>query len=212
MNRQDKMEVILMVSSMLAGPRDPVNDDETQAHGHQQEANRSETKGQDFRGGSCRLLVSGHDSEVEDGREDEDEARSRCGTNDPKYAQDVGGEDNQQIDARKQASGNEHVPQPAELLVLKQHLLDSTSYREQNNRNCKCDRYQHGHSHTQDQHIKRVHLAVGVQQLRLHPVCGRQGGWSAGQGAVDPDTVGSGTQTHLHSCRTQSGIAHLVSA
>lgn len=110
MNKQDKMEVILMVSSMLTGPRDPVDDDETQAHGHQQEANRSKTKGllsirkesqasgkdsslstapahglqgpsyQDFRGGSCRLLLIGHDSEVEDGREDEDEARSRCST------------------------------------------------------------------------------------------------------------------------------------
>lgn len=34
---------------------------------------------QDFRGRSCRLLLSGHDSEVEDGRKDEDEARSRCG-------------------------------------------------------------------------------------------------------------------------------------
>lgn len=45
MNKQNKMEVILMVSSMLAGPRDPVSDDETQAHGHQQEANRSKTKG-----------------------------------------------------------------------------------------------------------------------------------------------------------------------
>lgn len=110
MNKQNKMEAILMVSSMLAGPRDPVNDDETQAHGHQQEANGSKTKGllrirnesqaldkdssfsstpapglqgpsyQDFRGGSCRLLLRGHDSEVEDGREDEDEARSRRGT------------------------------------------------------------------------------------------------------------------------------------
>lgn len=45
MSRQNTMEVILMVSSTLAGPRDPVNDDETQAHGHQQEANPSETKG-----------------------------------------------------------------------------------------------------------------------------------------------------------------------
>lgn len=116
MNKQNKTEAILMVPSMLAGPRDPVNDDETQAHGHQQEANRSKTKGlleirnehqarekdgafsttpahglqgpsyqsspsyQDFRGGSCRLLLRGHDSEVEDGGEDEDEARSRCGT------------------------------------------------------------------------------------------------------------------------------------
>lgn len=34
-----------MVSSMLAGPRDPVSDDETQTHGHQQEANRSKAKG-----------------------------------------------------------------------------------------------------------------------------------------------------------------------
>lgn len=49
-------------------------------------------------------------------------------TNDPKDAQDVGGEDNQQVDASKQASGDEHMPQPAELLVLKQHLLDGTSY------------------------------------------------------------------------------------
>lgn len=99
-----------MVSSMLAGPRDPVSDDETQTHGHQQEANRSKAKGlwrirkesqaqdtdtspsstpapglqgpsyQDFGGGSHRLLLSGHDSEVENGREDEDEARSRCST------------------------------------------------------------------------------------------------------------------------------------
>lgn len=128
MNKLNKMEAILMVSSMVAGPGDPVNDDETQAHGHQQEANGSKTKGQDFRSGSCRLLLRGHDSEVEDGREDEDEARSRRGTNDPEYAQDIGGEDNQQVDASKQASGNEHVPQPAELLVLKQHLLDGTSY------------------------------------------------------------------------------------
>lgn len=45
MNRQSKMGAILMVSSMLAGPRDPVDDDETQAHGHQQEANRSKAKG-----------------------------------------------------------------------------------------------------------------------------------------------------------------------
>jgi len=49
-------------------------------------------------------------------------------TNDPKYAQDVGGEDNQQVDASKEAGGNKHVPQPAELLVLKQHLLDGPSY------------------------------------------------------------------------------------
>lgn len=35
---------------------------------------------QDFGGGSRRLLLRGHDSEVEDGREDEDEAWGRCGT------------------------------------------------------------------------------------------------------------------------------------
>lgn len=45
MNKLNKMEAILMVSSMVAGPGDPVNDDETQAHGHQQEANGSKTKG-----------------------------------------------------------------------------------------------------------------------------------------------------------------------
>lgn len=49
-------------------------------------------------------------------------------TNDSKDAQDVGGKDNQQVDASKQAGGDDHVPQPAELLVLKQHLLDGTSY------------------------------------------------------------------------------------
>lgn len=45
MNTQNKMGVLLMVSSVMAGPRDPVRDDETQTHGHQQEANRSKTKG-----------------------------------------------------------------------------------------------------------------------------------------------------------------------
>lgn len=35
---------------------------------------------QDLGGGLGRLLLSGHDAEVEDGREDEDEARGRRGT------------------------------------------------------------------------------------------------------------------------------------
>lgn len=39
------MGVILVASSMMASPRDPINDDEAQAHGHQQEAKHSETKG-----------------------------------------------------------------------------------------------------------------------------------------------------------------------
>ena len=54
------------------------------------------------------------------------------------------------------------------------------AHREQNDGHCECDCRQHSHAHAQDQHIKRVHLAVGVQQLGLYPVCGRQGGWSAG--------------------------------
>lgn len=94
---------------MPAGPREPVNDDETQAHGHQQEAKHSKTKGlwseksgsglrsgqppqpmpahwppgpshQDFGCGPCRFLLRGHDAEVEDSREDEDEAWGGCGT------------------------------------------------------------------------------------------------------------------------------------
>lgn len=69
-----------MASSMPTGPRDPVNNDEAQAHGHQQEAKGSKTKGQDFGGRSCRFLLCGHDAKVEDGREDEDEAWGRCGT------------------------------------------------------------------------------------------------------------------------------------
>lgn len=36
---------ILVASSVLACPRDPVNNDEAQAHGHQQETNCSKTKG-----------------------------------------------------------------------------------------------------------------------------------------------------------------------
>lgn len=40
-------------------------------------------------------------------------------TNDPKNAQDVGGEDDQQVDTSKQDSGDEYVPQPTELLILK---------------------------------------------------------------------------------------------
>lgn len=35
---------------------------------------------QDFRGGPCRFLLSGHDPEVEDGREDENEAWGGCGS------------------------------------------------------------------------------------------------------------------------------------
>ena len=133
-------------------------------------------------------------------------------TDDPEDAQDVGGKDDQQVDTSEQANSNEHMPQPAELAVLKQHLLEGAAHlgsrvgrvinlsapsvpprqwpghlatctlahRKQNNWHCECDCRQHGHTHTQDQHIKRVHLVVGVQQLRLHPVCGRQGGWSAG--------------------------------
>lgn len=112
-------------------------------------------------------------------------------TNDPEDAQDVGSEDNQQVDASEQADGNERVPQPAELLVLKQHLLDGTAHlgdrggkshhsvssisptlhwstcppahRKQNDWHCECDCRQHGHTHTEDQHVKWVHLAVGVQ-------------------------------------------------
>lgn len=40
-------------------------------------------------------------------------------TNDPEDAQDVGGEDNQQVDTGEQDNGDECVPWPAELLVLK---------------------------------------------------------------------------------------------
>ena len=35
---------------------------------------------QDFGGGPCRFLLSGYDAKVENGREDEDEARGRRGT------------------------------------------------------------------------------------------------------------------------------------
>ena len=141
--------------------------------------------------------------------------RSRPLTNDPEDAQDVGGKDDQQVDTREQANGNEHVPQPAELAVRKQHLLEGAAYlgsgagrvinlsatpvrpaspalpgqgpghvqlahRKQNDGHCERDGCQHSHAHAQDQYITRVHLAVGVQQLRLDPVCGRQGGRSAG--------------------------------
>lgn len=138
--------------------------------------------------------------------------RARPLTDDPEDAQDVGGKDDQQVDTREQDNGNEHVPQPAELSVGKQNLLEGAAYlgsgagrvinlstasvhprhpavglatctlahREQNDGHCECDCRQHSHAHAQDQHVKRVHLAVGVQQLRLYPVCGRQGGWSAG--------------------------------
>lgn len=44
-SRQNRMGVILVASSMPTGPRDPVNNDEAQAHGHQQEAKGSKTKG-----------------------------------------------------------------------------------------------------------------------------------------------------------------------
>lgn len=131
-------------------------------------------------------------------------------TDNPEDAQDVRSEDNQQVDASEQANGNECVPQPIELLVLKQHLLDGTAHldggvggweespicqlplahpalvllptpahRKQNDWHGERDRCEHGHTHAEDQHVKRVHLAVGVQELRLHSVCGRQGGWSA---------------------------------
>lgn len=49
-------------------------------------------------------------------------------TDDPEDAQDIGSEDNQQVDTSEQANGNERVPQPIELLILKQHLLDGSAY------------------------------------------------------------------------------------
>lgn len=49
-------------------------------------------------------------------------------TDDSKDAQNVGGKDDQQVDTSEQANSNEHMPKPAELLVLKQHLLEGAAY------------------------------------------------------------------------------------
>lgn len=54
--------------------------------------------------------------------------QGRALTDDPEDAQDVGGEDDQEVDTGEQADGDERVPQPAELPALKHHLLDGTAH------------------------------------------------------------------------------------
>lgn len=49
-------------------------------------------------------------------------------TNDPKDAEDVGGEDNQQVDDGEQTSGDGNVPWPPERLVGEEHLLDGSTH------------------------------------------------------------------------------------
>lgn len=41
------------------------------------------------------------------------------------------------------------------------------SYRKEDHGDSKGDCHQHGHTHTQDQGVQRVHFAVGVQELRF---------------------------------------------
>ena len=49
------------------------------------------------------------------------------------------------------------------------------SHREQDHGDGESDGHQHGQTHAQEEHVQGVHLAVGVQELRLHAHCTRQG-------------------------------------
>ena len=49
-------------------------------------------------------------------------------TNDPEDAQDVGGEDDEHVDAGEEDGGDGDVPQPAEGRIGKEHLLDGPAH------------------------------------------------------------------------------------
>lgn len=157
-----------MTAAGFAGPRCPVNDDKAEAHCHKQETNPSEAGSQDFGEGAQWLLFFGYNANVEDSREDENETRSRCGTNDSKDAQYVGSKDDQEVDEKEQNESNGDVARPVERLIRKRHLLDRSPYRKEHNWHSERDSSEHSHTHTQNQSVVRVNAAVCVEQLCFH--------------------------------------------
>ena len=60
------------------------------------------------------------------------------------------------------------------------------SHREQDHGDGERDGHQHGQTHAQEEDVQGVHLAVGVQELRLHAHCGHRGrGAAGGQGSSE---------------------------
>lgn len=157
-----------MATTSIAAPHCPINDDEAQTHGHEEDSQASKASSHYLRGGAHGFLVLGYDADVEHGREDEDETGGRCGTDDTEDAQDVGGKDDQHVDEAEKDEGDGNVTQPVEGLVGEQHVLDGPAHWEENNRDGQGDSGEDRQSHAQDQGIIRVNPAVGVQKLWLH--------------------------------------------
>jgi len=137
-----------MATAGFAVARCPINDDKAETHYHKQEAYSSEAGSQDFGDRAQWFLFFGYNTNVEDSREDENKTRGRCGTYDPKDAQDVGGKDDQQVDESEQNEGNGDVAGPVKSLVGKHHLLDRPTYRKEHDGYSECDSHEHSHAHT----------------------------------------------------------------
>lgn len=96
----------------------PVNDDEAQTHDHEEDSEASKAGSQNLGCGLHRLLLLGHDTDVKDGWEDEDQAWCWCGSDDAEDTKDGGRKDDQQIDDSEKDDGDNYMAQPSEWLVL----------------------------------------------------------------------------------------------
>lgn len=143
----------------------PVKPDECQAHGHEYETQRCETRSLDLWSGVHGLLVGGDDADVEQSRQDEDQTGSSGGSYDAKDVSNVGNKDDQQVDCKQQTQGDGDVTEPVEGFPWKQQLQEGATDREQDHRYGQSDSHQDGQPNTQDQSVQEIHLTVGVEQL-----------------------------------------------
>lgn len=79
----------------------PVDADESQAHGHEDEAQGREAGGLDLGSGAEGLLVCRDDANVEDPRKDEDQSGGSGGSGDAEDVSDIGHKDDQQVDGEQ---------------------------------------------------------------------------------------------------------------
>lgn len=82
-----------MATDVSVSPAHPVNPNECQAHNHEYETQRRETRSLDFGSRVHRFLVSGDDADIEQPRKDEDQTGCSCCPSDAKDISNVGDED-----------------------------------------------------------------------------------------------------------------------
>lgn len=87
-----------MASMGITAPCCPVDYYEAQTHNHEGDAQGSKTESHYLRNGAQGFILLGNDAEVEDSREDENEAGSRRCANDAEDAQNVRSKYHQHVD------------------------------------------------------------------------------------------------------------------